>query len=120
ERPVVVHAPSRAGLKGTQQIGAIARLLDAEGLIEYREVVGVPASSMPQLYATADIVLDQFLLGSYGVAACEALAAGRVVVGHLPEDVRRMTKERTGHDVPIVESRAGDLEGVLRSVISQR
>lgn len=118
--PIVLHAPSKAGLKGTQQIGAAARALHDEGLIDYREVTGISASSMPQQYAEADIVLDQFLLGSYGVAACEAMAAGRIVIGHLSDSVRHMVKEQTGYEVPIVQSRADELEEVLREIIRNR
>lgn len=120
ERPVVLHVPSRAGLKGTVQIEATMARLHEEGIIEYREVHGVPAAEMPQLYAGADIVLDQFLAGSYGVAACEALAAGRVVIGHVADEVRRKVQELTGHDVPIVQARMTKLEATLRRIVADR
>lgn len=119
-RPVVVHAPSRAGLKGTALISETVRRLDADGVIEYREVVGVPASDMPEVYGSADIVLDQFSLGIYGVAACEALASGRVVVSHVSEVVRERVRASTGLDLPVIESRAQDLEATLREIVSDR
>ncbi|WP_052166667.1 glycosyltransferase family protein [Microbacterium profundi] len=120
ERPVVLHVPSRAGLKGTALIEATMARLHEEGVIEYREVHGVPVAQMPQLYAGADIVLDQFLAGSYGVAACEALAAGRVVIGHVADEVRRTVQELTGHDVPIVQARTTTLEASLRRIVADR
>lgn len=116
--PVVVHAPSNAGLKGTEQITPIMRRLHDEGLIEYREVRGANAADMPRIYGAADIVLDQFSLGIYGVAACEAMAAGRVVVSHVADGVRSSVHQLTGDDLPVIQSRAGDLEGVLRRVIA--
>ena len=67
-------APSNSALKGDPSIDAQLRGLEREGLIEYRRVEGIPYSNMPQLYRTADIVLDQFRLGDYGVSACEAMA----------------------------------------------
>ncbi|MDR2999465.1 MAG: hypothetical protein LBU78_15225 [Microbacterium sp.] len=120
ERPVVVHAPSRAGLKGTALVSDLLRRLDAEGLIEYRAVEGVRAQDMPGVYGEADIVLDQFSLGIYGVAACEALAAGKLVISHVSEQVRGAVQARTGRELPVLEARAADLEGVLRGVLADR
>ena len=53
------------------------------GLVDYTPLRDVPWSEMPGVIASADIVLDQFALGGYGVAAVEAMASGRAVVGHV-------------------------------------
>lgn len=113
-RPVVLHAPSRARLKGTAEISEVVRRLDAEGVIDYREAHGVRSTDMPALYADADIVLDQFLLGIYGVGACEAMAAGCAVVSHVSDQVRGEVRTRTGRELPIIEARLADLDTVLR------
>lgn len=120
DRPVVVHAPSRAGLKGTALITPTMRRLHEEGAVEYREITGVSASRMPEVYGKADIVLDQFSLGIYGVAACEALASGRVVVSHVSEVVRERVRTRTSRELPVLEARAADLERVLRDILADR
>lgn len=119
-RPIVVHAPSNAGLKGSDLIADTVRRLDAEGIIEYREARGVAAQQMPEVYGTADIVLDQFSLGIYGVATCEALAAGRVVVSQVAEFTRETVFERTALALPIAQARADRLESTLRSVVADR
>lgn len=115
-RLVVVHAPTSAWLKGTDQIEPVLRRLDAEGVIEYRTVSGVPHASMPEFYATADVVLDQFRLGIYGVAVCEALAAGRVVMGHVSQFTRDRVRELSGLDLPVHEATIDSLERELRAV----
>lgn len=112
--PVVVHAPSQRWLKGTNHIEPMLRRLAEERVIEYRQVVGVPHASMPAFYAEADIVLDQFALGSYGVAACEAMASGRVVIGHVDEATRTEVQDRTGFTLPIEEATIETLESTLR------
>ena len=66
--------------------------------------------------AAADVVLDQFALGSYGVLAAQAMAAGRIVVGHVVEPVRA----RLGNTLPIVEARQHNLEQVLEQLIEDR
>jgi hypothetical protein len=119
-RPVVVHVPSRAGIKGSALIEATMQRLDAEGLITFERREGVPAAEMPEVVGTADIVLDQFALGSYGVAACEALAAGRLVICHVGDGVREHVRETTQRDVPLLEARASELERVLREVVADR
>lgn len=118
ERPVVVHAPSRAGLKGTALITPTLHRLHEEGLIEYREVTAVPAQNMPAVYGDADIVLDQFSLGIYGVAVCEALAGARVVVSHVSDAVRDRVRSETGQDLPVIEARADELDSVLRGILA--
>ncbi len=119
-RPVVVHAPSHGVIKGTALVEPVLHALHGEGLIEYRPVSGVPHSAMAAVYADADVVLDQFRLGDYGVAACEAMAAGRVVVGHVDQQVRAGARAAAGVDLPIVEATSDTLEAVLRQVVGER
>lgn len=111
--PRVAHVPSKAAIKGTPLIEPVLERLVAEGRVTFERVSGVPAEQMPAVYATADIVLDQFRLGSYGVAACEAMASGCVVVGHVAPFVRGAVREATGWDLPIVEATPETLEAVL-------
>ena len=119
-RPVVAHAPSRASMKGSELIDPVMRGLHDAGLIEYVRIEGVPAAEMPAVYQNADVVLDQFRLGDYGVAACEALAAGRVVVGHVNADVRARVQAATGRDLPIVEATASTLGGIISDICENR
>ena len=119
-RPVVVHAPSNPWIKGTPQIEPMLHRLSAEGVIEYRQLVGVPHEDMPSFYARADVVLDQFTLGSYGVAACEALASGRLVMGHVDRDTRAEVLNRTGLRLPVHEATVESLEGELRLFAAER
>lgn len=117
-RPVVAHAPSTAIVKGTDLIDGTLRALEAEGLIEYRRLEGLPSAQMPAAYGAADIVLDQFRIGSYGVAACEAMAAGRIVVSHVAAAVRDRVQVDTGLAMPIVQAEADELEAVLRALLA--
>lgn len=112
--PVVAHAPSRPWLKGTDRIEPMLRRLTDEGVIEYRQIVGIPHAEMPAFYAEADIMLDQFVLGIYGVAACEAMASGRLVMSHVDEFTRSQVRERTGLELPILEATVESLESELR------
>ena len=105
ERPLVVHAPSNRALKGTDLVEAAMAALEGDQLVSYREVAGVPAAEVRDLYRTADVVLDQFRLGIYGVAACEAMAAGRVVVSQVDDQVRAAVAA-TGCELPVRDTAA--------------
>ncbi len=116
EVPVVLHAPSRSSLKGSSYVEAAMAPLAAEGLVEYRRAEGIAPGQMPELVKDADIVLDQFALGLYGVAACEAMMAGRLVVSHVTDEVRQLCPS----DPPILEAPPDQLEAVLRQVLADR
>lgn len=111
--PQVLHVSSSAVQKGSHFIERALAPLRDDGSIEYNLISGAPSTAMPGIYASADIVLDQFRLGSYGVAACEAMAAGRVVVGHVLPTVRANVRKLTGLDLPIVEATPDTLHDVV-------
>ncbi|WP_165547241.1 glycosyltransferase [Kribbella sindirgiensis] len=117
-KPVVAHAPSKSAMKGSELIDPIMESLAERGLITYRRVEGVDPADMPAVYRDADIVLDQFRIGSYGVAACEAMAAGRVVVGHIAQHVRDRVAAETGLDLPIVDATPDTVEQVVLDLIA--
>ena len=120
ERPVVAFVPSNSPMKGSAEVDQQLSSLAEEGLIEYRRLSGIPSAQMPGVYGDADIVLDQFRLGDYGVTACEAMAAGRVVVGHVSDAVRAHVRDATRLELPIVESRITDVAATVRRIIDDR
>lgn len=115
--PVVAYVPSSSTMKGDDSIDQQLTDLESEGLIEYRRLQNVPSEEMPDVYRSADIVLDQFRLGDYGVAACEAMAAGRLVIGHVHDEVRQLVREMTGRELPIMETRFADISDTIRRVL---
>lgn len=115
--PRVAHAPSQAVLKGSDLIDPILSQLEEEGILQYERVEQVPVGEMPSLYRNADIVIDQARLGIYGVAACEAMAAGRVVVSHVSEQIRSHVFQETGITLPIVEAKPDVLASTIRAIV---
>lgn len=111
--PLVAHVPSNAMWKGTELVTPVLEELAAADRIRYQPISRVPQQQMPEVIGGAEIVLDQFALGSYGVAAVEAMAASRVVVGHVRPEVRAHVLARTGHELPIVQARTSEVADVL-------
>jgi hypothetical protein len=118
--PVVVHAPSRGRFKGSHLIDPIMADLDRRGTVRYQRVQRVQPHEMPAIYRDADIVIDQFTMGLYGVAACEAMAAGRVVVSFVGDRVRARVRALTGRELPVVEATPATLVAVIEKVLDDR
>lgn len=116
--PLVVHVPSSVYMKGTEAIEPVLERLVEAGRIRYRPLRRVPNQDMPSVLAGADIVLDQFAIGSYGAAAVEALAAGRVVIGHVRPEVRHRVLQDTGTSLPVVEGTPATLELVIEGLLA--
>lgn len=112
--PLVVHAPSNPLLKGTAEIEAAVQPFVDAGRVEYRRVTGLQPAQAAGLIRQADIVIDQVLLGLYGVLACEALASGAVVVGLVGPQIR----SRVADPIPIVEADPSTLPEVLAQVLN--
>jgi hypothetical protein len=113
--PLVVHAPSNPVLKGTARIEAVLEPLIATGRIRYERVTGMQPADAAALVRRAHIVIDQLLLGLYGVLACEGLASGAVVLGHLGDPLR----SRVPEEVPVVEVTVDDLRERLDEVLDE-
>ncbi|MEW2461063.1 MULTISPECIES: glycosyltransferase [Microbacterium] len=120
ERIRVIHAPTNAHVKGTPLIVPVAQKLHDEGLIEFIQLDRVPNHEMPAVVASADVVLDQFRVGDYGVAACESMTAGRVVLAHVTEQARREVEGHAGMTLPIPETTPDTLEHMLRDIAVRR
>jgi len=102
----VLYAPSKSWIKGGPKVDEVLQSMSDRGQIDYQRVVSVPANDMPDLVKSADIVIDQFALGAYGAMAVQAMAAGKVVVGHVAPWVR----DRIPGNVPIFDATKEQLE----------
>ncbi|MDO5735028.1 MAG: hypothetical protein Q4P15_00975 [Propionibacteriaceae bacterium] len=117
-RPRVVHVPSQRApaIKGTQYITPVLQQLHDEGAIEFIAPDRLPHHEMRELVKSSDIVVDQLLFGSYGAAAVEAMAAGRITVGRLTPAVRDLMPEAPW----MLEATPKTLRAVICSVLDQR
>ena len=113
EQIKVIHAPSVAALKGTEQILPVLKSLKEQNFLDFEIIQGVASSEMPAIFSEADVYIDQFKSGSYGVAACEAMSSGCVVIGDVTQEVRDNILLLTGLDLPIIQATPKTLGEVL-------
>lgn len=122
ERPLrVVHAPSKRAVKGTEAVLAAVATARARGAkIELDLVEDVPHAEVRARYAAADVVIDQLLIGWYGLLSIESMAMGKPVVCHVDQTAARRTGERFGHELPIVDATTETLTDVLGDLAGDR
>ena len=116
DRPVVVHAASSRGTKGSDTILAVLEQLGADGeAFDLRVLEGVPHDEVRTTLADADILVDNVIAGSYGIASLEAMASGMVAVSNMSEALRRRHP-----DAPVVHVDPDTLHDTLRRLIRDR
>jgi len=114
----VLHLPSRRvpPIKGTDLIEPVLRELHAKGEIEFVAPQRVDPAQMPALIASCDMVVEQARSGYYSAHAVEAMAAGRVVIGSLADDVAAVMPEVP----PIWRAGSGRVEHVITTALKDR
>lgn len=114
EKPVVIHAPSRRNVKGTEYILDAVEKLKAEGLdFDFQLVEGLENTEARKLYASADIIIDQLRIGWYGVLAVEGMALGKTVISYIRDD---LTSFFDG-PAPLLNANPRTIVNVLRRAI---
>jgi hypothetical protein len=115
-KPRVLHLPSRAWLKSSDQIEAILSKLNDEGVIEFQNHSKdgpISPDRLFKLLTESDVVVDQFL-GVIGVLPIEAVAAGRLVMTHIPDRIAKYPKP------DLINVTPETLENRLREVATDR
>ncbi|MGF1543090.1 MAG: glycosyltransferase [Parvularculaceae bacterium] len=113
-RPLVVHAPSRRGVKGTASILEAVEGLKAAGVsFDFELVEGFSHSEARKVYERADIVIDQLRIGWYGVLAVEAMALGKPVISFIRDDL----VHHLGNELPLAIANPDTIETVLKDLL---
>jgi glycosyltransferase involved in cell wall biosynthesis len=86
DRVTILHAPSNRSIKGTEHVIQACTKLEKEGYpVRLVLAENVPHAEMKTVYESADIFVDQLLVGWYGAAAVEAMALGKPSICYLRE-----------------------------------
>ena len=115
--PLVVHAPSDRSKKGTEDLLSASQRLQASHPHELRLVEGVPRADALRLYAEADVLVDQLLIGWYGGLAVEAMAQGVPVVAYINSSDLGVLPHAMRSELPIVSAGPDDVDGILAKLL---
>lgn len=112
-RPLVVHAPSRRGVKGTDSVLQAVQSLQRSLEFDFQLVEGLPHEEARRVYERADVVVDQLRIGWYGVLATEAMALGKPTIAYIREDLW----QAHGQALPIVNANPDNIAQILEFLI---
>lgn len=113
EKVIIVHAPSNTQIKGTKYVIKAIEKLKKEYSIDFILVQNKTQEEAREIYRKADIIVDQLIIGSYGVFAIEGMALGKPVITYLmPDMIDNFPKE-----LPIQNANIENIEDVLRKLI---
>ena len=114
KKPLVIHAPTNQEKKGTRYIIEVVNRLKKEGIdFEFKLVENVTHDEMIEEIKKADLVVDQTLLGGYGIFAIESMSLGKSVVCYVRDD---LLKNYPG--LPIINANPDTIYEQLKKVLT--
>ena len=119
--PLVLHLPTSREVKGTRFLLEAVSRLQAEGVeLDFQLVEGVTHDEVERLYRSADLVIDQLLVGWYGGVAVEAMALERPVVSYLREEDLALLPSDMRAEIPVISAEPATITDVMRELLTTR
>lgn len=114
KRLKILHAPSNPDYKGTKYIIAEIDRLKKEYDFDFKVINNVKAEELYKEIAAADLVIDQMLVGFYGLLSIESMAMGKPVVCYIREDIA----DHSPAEIPVINANSDNIYDVLKEVLS--
>jgi glycosyltransferase involved in cell wall biosynthesis len=109
----IAHAPSDRTIKGTEHVIRAVESLKEDGCdVELDLIENIPHYEAIERYRHADIIVDQLLVGWYGMLAIEGMALGKPVCVYIKEELKSYLSGS-----PLVTTSPVSLEEDLRALI---
>lgn len=119
-RPLIVHAPTNGGIKGSPYIlAALERLKDRYDF-DLEIVENRPHAEAMEIYRRADLAIDQINAGWYGGFAVEMMAMAKPVVCSIRQADLRFVPGEMVRDLPVYDVRPERLAEDIASVLDRR
>lgn len=123
---VILHVPSNSSLKGTAHIKRITEEFARKSKLKVKVLIPEKSAETStdlvytmtryelfKMLNTADIVIDQLVIGWYGLQSVEALAAGKQVICYIDKKLENYLYP----DCPIHNADLNTLESVLEKCV---
>lgn len=112
-KPLIVHAPSNRQIKGSDYIEKAIDELSRNYEFDYISIEGQSQVEAYSVYKKADIIIDQLLIGAYGVFALEGMALGKPVIAYISDDVAGSYPE----GLPIVNASIDTIKSQIEKLL---
>lgn len=110
--PVIIHAPTKSGMKGTSfVIDAIEQLRAENFKFQFKLLENLPNKELISELTEADILVDELLLHGPGVLSMEAMAAGCIVA------TRTLTTHKHIFNPPVINVNPTTVYSQLKNLL---
>lgn len=116
KRITIVHAPTSPEVKGTVHILEAIELLQSNYDFDFKLIQGMAFEEVKKAYAQADIIIDQILIGSYGLCSIENMALGKPVICYISE----FMKEKYPKELPIISANPTNIKDTIEFLLNNR
>jgi glycosyltransferase involved in cell wall biosynthesis len=114
-RPVIVHSPSAKIAKGTNILLPIIEFLKKDFDFEFILLHDLERERVLETLKSADIFIDQLILGNYGMASIEAMSFGKPVMCYLMPEI---FEAGLSADCPIINANPDNFKDQLIRLIT--
>lgn len=119
-RPIVVHAPTHRGVKGTRYvIEAVNRLKAGNVDFDFILVENMSHARAMKIYEGADLLIDQLLVGWYGGVAAEFMALGKPVIAYIRQEDLGFIPAGMRTELPVINANPSNVYETLRSLLAR-
>jgi len=109
----IVHAPTKRDAKGSAYLIKAVEEIKKKYPIELIIVENKAQEEALELYKTADIIVDQLRVGTYGVFAIESMAMGKPVITYITDAMKQCLPK----DLPICSANPDTIKEELEKLI---
>lgn len=108
-----MHSSSAPKAKGTHSVIKAIESLQGKYDFKFYLIQNMPRNKALKLVQMSDIFIDQFVLGTFGMAAIEAMAFGKPVVSYIKSSMIN----KYPPDLPIVNANQDNLTEILEILL---
>lgn len=117
----IVHAPTDRTIKGTKYILDAFERLRKEGVsFRYTLVENMSHNQALEVYKSADLLIDQLLIGYYGGLAVELMCLGKPVVCFIRYEDMVYLPDQMRKDLPIINAMPDTIYDVLKTYLTDK
>ncbi|HET7116021.1 MAG TPA: glycosyltransferase [Hanamia sp.] len=114
-KPIIIHSPTAKIGKGSNIIISVIEDLKRQYDFDFILLHNMSRGKVLEIMQKADIFIDQIIVGSYGMAAMEAMSFGKPVMCYLMPEV---FKAGLSEECPIVNANPDNLKEKLIELIT--
>lgn len=110
----IVHAPSNEDYKGSKHIYSAVDNLKNRYQFEFVKLQNLSKEELIEEILKCDLVIDQMLVGFYGILSVEAMLLQKPVICYIREDIW----SKIERDCPIYNANPDNLEKILGHILT--